>query len=59
MRYPILGPRLAIEFRALDIDILIRAVEIDVFDRCDFARLSILDAYFWEVGRRDEVDVLA
>lgn len=56
---PIVGKGLPIQSRTLDVDILIRRVEIDVADRGHIARELVRGADLLEKRRRDEVDVLA
>lgn len=56
---PILRVNFPIQRRALDIDILVRRIEVFVANGGDFPRLPVFDADFGEERGRDEVDVLA
>ena len=56
---PIPRVRFPIQCCILNVDVLISSIEVDVFDRCGFARLPALDVDAFEVGGNDEVDVLA
>ena len=59
MRDPVPCVRLTVQSRALDIDVLVLRVEVDVSDRGRFVGLLVLDADLLEEGRGDEVDILA
>ena len=56
---PIFRVGFPIQRRFLDINVLVGGVEVDVADGGGFACLAALDADRFEVGGRDEVDVLA
>ena len=56
---PILRIRYPIQRCALDIDVLIRSVEVDVANRRRLARDGVSYRYRGKEGRRDEVDILA
>lgn len=56
---PILSVRLSIQLRALDVDVLVVGVEVDVANRGFFAGELVGEGNFFEEGRDDEVDVLA
>lgn len=58
MRDPVPCVRLTVQSRALDIDVLVLRVEVDVSDRGRFVGLLVLDADFLEEGRGDEVYIL-
>jgi hypothetical protein len=55
---PILGVRLTIECRLLDVDILVIGIKIDVADRCGLASLRIGQGDRGKEGRRNEVHIL-
>lgn len=55
---PVLGVRLAVEGRALDVDGLVGGVEVDVADGGRVARLRVRDIDALEERRDDEVHVL-
>lgn len=59
MLYPILSIRLSIQLRALDVDILVLGVEVDVADGGSLAGELVGEGDFFEEGRGDEIDVLA
>ena len=59
MRDPVLSIRLTVQSSALDIDILVLRVEVDVPDRRRFVGLLVLDADFLEEGRGDEIHILS
>lgn len=59
MRQPRLRIRLTIQFRTLDVNVLVACVEADVANRGGVAIQRIRDAHFWEEGRNDEIHVLA
>lgn len=56
---PILRVRFPVQSRVLDVDVLVGGVEVDVADRGRVAGLRAGDADAFEVGRGDEVDILA
>lgn len=58
MRDPVPCVRLTVQSRALDIDVLVLRVEVDVSDRGRFVGLLVLDADLLEEGRGDEIHIL-
>lgn len=59
MRDPVLGIWLPVELRALDVNVLIGAIKVDVLHCRRLARQPVLDADLGEIRRQDEVYVLS
>lgn len=59
MTNPIPRIRFPVEHCALDADVLVRRIEIDISDRGRLIGLRIGDLHRFEEGRIDEVDALA
>ena len=56
---PILRIRLTFQCGALNVNVLVRSIKIDVPDGCSLARELVGDADLLEEGRRDNFAVLA
>jgi len=56
---PVLGPRLAVQLGALDVNWPIAGVEVYIANGCNLAGNGVGDAYFLEVRRSKEVNILS
>lgn len=56
---PILSIRLSIQCRRLDVDVLVRSIEVHIPNRCGLVGQGMGDGHAFEVRRGNEVDVLA
>lgn len=56
---PVFGVRLSIQLGALDVDVLVVGVEVDIANGSFLAGELVGERNFFEEGRCDEVDVLA
>jgi len=59
MRNPVLGISLSIQCRALNVNVLVGSIKIDITYRRDFSSLAACDIDLWEVWWGDEIYVLA
>lgn len=59
VRDPVLRPGLPVPRRVLDVDVLVRRVEVERADGGDFPRDAVADADLGEERRREEVHVLS